>query len=113
MKGLLFAGALGYLIGILWAPKKGALLRSELLQHIEKMQEDGTAIVQGGLDESKHIVSEVSEMGQQLKKTATKKLSVATSAVARAGEIAGESLENLGNNVSGIADQGKNIFSPE
>jgi gas vesicle protein len=111
MKGLLFAGAVGYLVGTLWAPRKGSLLRAEIMQHFEKIQEEGSEFVQDGLKEGQQMVSDVVEKGQELKTTATKKLAVASSAVSRAGEIAGESFEQLGNGVGEIANKGKDLFS--
>lgn len=55
MRGYLVAAALGYVAGILWAPRKGELLRNEIKEHFFGLQQAGLDV----LGDAQHRGSEV------------------------------------------------------
>jgi ElaB/YqjD/DUF883 family membrane-anchored ribosome-binding protein len=76
---LLTLGA-GYLIGILWAPRKGASLREEILEHFLEVKEEGTELARNAIEKGKEIKSiaeggfnKASDSFQQGKDTAMEK----------------------------------------
>ena len=52
----------GCLVGILWAPRKGATLRAEILDHFLEMKEEGEEIARGAIEKGKEI-KEIAEDG--------------------------------------------------
>ena len=111
MKGLLFAGAVGYLVGTLFAPRKGKDLRADVAKHFGKLQEEGSELVQSGVREGQQLVSDVAQKGSELKELGSKRLANATAAASKAGDIAAESIERLGSDLGAVVDKSKDILN--
>ncbi len=93
MKGIVFAFGLGYLVGTLWAPRQGSLLRADIRKHYEELQ-DG-----------------VIQFGQGMKDEAAGRITRAGESITKAGDVAKETFEKLDKNVHDIADKSVNAFS--
>jgi gas vesicle protein len=51
---LLTLGA-GYLVGILWAPRKGSTLRKEILEHFLELTDEGAELARGAVKKGKEM----------------------------------------------------------
>jgi gas vesicle protein len=69
-KGLLIGGALGALAGILFAPKSGKELRSDIKKKGNKIIKDGQEIYADASTKAKEIFVEVRDKAKELKKEA-------------------------------------------
>ena len=69
-KGLLIGGALGALAGILFAPKSGKELRSDIKEKGNKILKDGKDIYADASTKAKEIIGEVKHQAKDLKKEA-------------------------------------------
>jgi gas vesicle protein len=84
--GLLIGGALGALAGILFAPKSGKELRSDIQEKGSEVLKDGKEIYADASTKAKEIIGDVKHEATELKKEAE-----------GAGEkIAGEVQEKIG-----------------
>ena len=95
MKGssYLFVLFLGYIIGILWAPRKGSLLREEIVGHWVDLTEAGNNMTKTAV-----------EKGVALKGIADETLAKASSSLNQAKDIAAESVDALNKNLHSIAE---------
>ena len=85
-KGLLVGGALGALAGILFAPKSGKEMRSDIKKKGNKIIKDGKEIYADASTKTKEIIEEAKSQAKELKKE-----------VEGTGErIAGEVQEKIG-----------------
>ena len=69
-KGLLIGGALGALAGILFAPKSGKKLRSDIREKGREILNDGKEIYADASTKAKEIIWEVKHQAKELKKEA-------------------------------------------
>ena len=69
-KGLFIGGALGALAGILFAPKSGKDLRSDIKDKGNKILNDGKEIYADASTKAKEIFVEVRDKAKELKKEA-------------------------------------------
>jgi gas vesicle protein len=69
-KGLLIGGALGALAGILFAPKSGKELRSDIKKKGNKIIKDGQESYADASTKAKEIFVEVRDKAKELKKEA-------------------------------------------
>ena len=69
-KGILIGGALGALAGILFAPKSGKELRSDIKNKGNKIIRDGQEIYADASTKAKEIFVEVRDKAKELKKEA-------------------------------------------
>jgi len=69
-KGLLIGGALGALAGILFAPKSGKELRSDIREKGSEILKDGKEIYADASTKAKEIIGEVKHQAKELKKEA-------------------------------------------
>jgi gas vesicle protein len=69
-KGLLIGGALGALAGILFAPKSGKKLRSDIREKGREILNDGREIYADASTKAKEIIGEVKHQAKELKKEA-------------------------------------------
>ena len=69
-KGLLIGGALGALAGILFAPKSGKKLRSDIREKGREILNDGKEIYADASTKAKEIIGEVKHQAKDLKKEA-------------------------------------------
>ena len=69
-KGLLIGGALGALAGILFAPKSGKKLRSDIKEKGRELLNDGQEIYDDASTKAKEIYREVKHQAKELKKEA-------------------------------------------
>jgi len=69
-KGLLIGGALGALAGILFAPKSGKKLRSDIREKGRELLNDGKEIYADANTKAKEIFGEVKHQAKELKKEA-------------------------------------------
>ena len=69
-KGLLVGGALGALAGILFAPKSGKEMRSDIKKKGNKIVKDGKEIYADASTKTKEIIGEVKHQAKELKKEA-------------------------------------------
>ena len=69
-KGLLVGGALGALAGILFAPKSGKKLRSDIKEKGSEFLNDGKKIYADASTKAKDIFGEVKHQAKELKKEA-------------------------------------------
>jgi len=69
-KGLLIGGALGALAGILFAPKSGKRLRSDIKEKGREILKDGKEIYTDASTKAKEIFEEVKHQAKDLKKEA-------------------------------------------
>jgi len=67
-KGLLVGGALGALAGILFAPKSGKELRSDIREKGNEILKDGKEIYADAGTKAKEIIGEVKHQAKELKK---------------------------------------------
>lgn len=111
MKGYLLAAGLGYLAGILWAPRKGSLLRADIQNHFKEGQEQITHIVQPAIQHGQEVVSDVVKRGQEIKTDATQRVGRASESLALARETATETINKLGEDAQKIAEKSKTIFA--
>ncbi|MGA3281965.1 MAG: YtxH domain-containing protein [Smithella sp.] len=70
LKGLLIGGALGALAGILFAPKSGKRLRSDIKEKGRELLYDGQEIYDDASTKAKKIYREVKHQAKELKKEA-------------------------------------------
>src|SRR5450759_4183508 len=84
--GLLIGGALGALAGILFAPKSGKELRSDIKEKGSGVLKDGKEIYADASTKAKEIIGEVKHQAKELKKEAE----------GNAEKIAGEVQEKIG-----------------
>jgi gas vesicle protein len=84
--GLLIGGALGALAGILFAPKSGKELRSDIKEKGSEVLKDGKEIYADASTKAKEIIGEVKHQAKELKKEAE----------GTAEKIAGEVQEKIG-----------------
>ena len=75
--GLLIGGALGVLAGILFAPKAGKELRSDIKEKGNAVFEDAKGIYADAGTKAKEIIEEATYQAKELKKDADKHLSEA------------------------------------
>ena len=68
--GLLIGGALGALAGILFAPKSGKKLRSDIKEKGSEVLKDGKEIYADASTKAKEIIGEVKHQAKELKKEA-------------------------------------------
>jgi gas vesicle protein len=68
--GLLIGGALGALAGILFAPKSGKELRSDIKEKGSEVLKDGKEIYSDASKKAKEIIGEVKHQAKELKKEA-------------------------------------------
>jgi gas vesicle protein len=68
--GLLIGGALGVLAGILFAPKSGNELRSDIKEKGSEVLKDGKEIYADASTKAKEIIGEVKHQAKALKKEA-------------------------------------------
>jgi gas vesicle protein len=68
--GLLIGGALGALAGILFAPKSGKELRSDIKGRGSEVLKDGKEIYDDASTKAKEIIEEVKHQAKELKKEA-------------------------------------------
>lgn len=106
MKGYLFAIGIGYVIGTLWAPRKGSELRKDIVEHFEAGKSE---VVAGG----QQIISKAIETGEGIIDEAESRYNNVSNSVNQAKKIAKQSISNLGENLSEIAEDGSKIFSAE
>ena len=66
--GLLIGGALGALAGILFAPKSGKELRSDLKEKGSEILKDGKEVYADASTKAKEIIGEVKHQAKDLKK---------------------------------------------
>jgi len=69
-KGLLVGGALGALAGILFAPKSGKEMRSDIKKKGNKIVKDGQEIYADASIKAKEIIGEVKHQAKELRKEA-------------------------------------------
>jgi gas vesicle protein len=69
-KGLLIGGALGALAGVLFAPKSGKELRSDIKKKGNKIIKDGQEIYADASTKAKEIFGEVKHQAKELKREA-------------------------------------------
>jgi gas vesicle protein len=69
-KGLLIGGTLGALAGILFAPKSGKEMRSDIKKKGNKIVKDGKEIYADASTKAKEIFGEVKHQAKELKKEA-------------------------------------------
>ncbi|HAR49635.1 MAG TPA: hypothetical protein DCR81_05965 [Smithella sp.] len=69
-KGLFIGGALGALAGILFAPKSGKELRSDIKDKGNKILNDGKEIYADASTKTKEIFGEVKHQAKELKREA-------------------------------------------
>ena len=69
-KGLLIGGALGALAGILFAPKSGKDMRSDIKKKGNKIVKDGKEIYADASIKAKEIFGEVKHQAKELKEDA-------------------------------------------
>ena len=69
-KGLLIGGVLGVLVGILFAPKSGKELRSDIKNKGNKIIKDGQEIYADASTKAKEIIGEVKHQAKELKREA-------------------------------------------
>jgi gas vesicle protein len=69
-KGLLIGGALGALAGILFAPKSGKEMRSDIKKKGNKIVKDGKEIYADASIKAKEIIGEVKHQAKELKRDA-------------------------------------------
>jgi gas vesicle protein len=106
MKGYFIAAALGYVAGILWAPRRGCELRASILDHFEAGKAE---VVSGG----QQIVETVKQHGNELIDGAESKYRQASATAVKAKKIAKESIDQFGENMGVIVDEGAKLFAPE
>jgi gas vesicle protein len=70
LKGLLIGGAVGALVGILFAPKSGKELRSDIQKKGNKIIKDGKEIYADASTKAKEIIGEVKHQAKELKREA-------------------------------------------
>jgi gas vesicle protein len=75
--GLLIGGALGALAGILFAPKSGKELRSELKEKGNEVLKEGKEIYTDAGMKAKEIIAEAKHQAEELKKESDRYLSEA------------------------------------
>ena len=118
--GWLLTLGLGYLLGILWAPRKGATLRSEILDHFLELKEEGQEMARDAIAKGKEIkgIAEEGfgrasdsiqqgrvialEKGQEIKSIAEESMGKATESLNQAKEVALEK----GKEIKTTAEQG-------
>jgi gas vesicle protein len=130
---LLTLGA-GYLVGILWAPRKGATLRKEIFEHFLEMTDEGAELARGAMQKSKEVkviaedgLSKASESlqvakqvavetGSELKTIAEDSLNKATESVREAKDAVvekGKEIRSIGEEglqkASGSVQQAKDV----
>jgi gas vesicle protein len=76
-KGLFIGSALGALAGILFAPKSGKELRSDIKDKGNKILNDGKEIYADASTKAKEIIKEAKHQAEELKKDADLHLSEA------------------------------------
>jgi gas vesicle protein len=69
-KGLLIGGALGALAGILFAPKSGKKLRSDIKEKGKEILKDGKEIYADASSKAKEIIGDVKHQAKELKREA-------------------------------------------
>ena len=69
-KGLLVGGALGALAGILFAPKSGKEMRSDIKKKGNKIVKDGQEIYADASTKAKEIIGEVKHQAKELRREA-------------------------------------------
>lgn len=106
MKGYLFAIGLGYVIGTLWAPRKGSELRKDLIEHFEAGKSEVVASGQ-------QFIATAKEKGEGIIDDAESTYNNVSNSVNQAKKIAKQSISHLGDNLSEIAEDGSKIFSAE
>ena len=77
LKGFMIGGFLGALAGILFAPKSGKELRSELKEKGGEALKDGREIYADASTRAKEIIEEAKHQARELKKEADRHLSEA------------------------------------
>ena len=77
LKGLIIGGLLGVLAGILFAPKPGKQLRSEIKEKGSEVLEDAKEIYADASAKAKAILEEAKKRAAELKKEADRHLSEA------------------------------------
>ena len=75
--GLLIGGALGALAGILFAPKSGKELMSDIKEKGSEVLKDGKEIYADASKKAKEIIEEARHQAEELKKDAERHLSEA------------------------------------
>jgi gas vesicle protein len=75
--GLLIGGALGLLAGILFAPKSGKELRSDIKEKGSEVLKDAKSIYADAGTKAKEIIDDAKHQAEQLKKEAERHLSEA------------------------------------
>ena len=70
LKGLLIGGAVGALVGILFAPKSGKELRSDIQKKGNKIIKDGKEIYADASIKAKELFEEVKHQAKDLKRDA-------------------------------------------
>lgn len=106
MKGYFIAAALGYVAGILWAPRRGSELRASVRDHFEAGKAE---VVSGG----QQIFDSVKEHGSEIIDGAESKYKQASATAVKAKNIAKESINQFGESMGVIVDEGAKLFAPE
>ena len=70
LKGLLIGGTLGAVAGILFAPKSGKELRSDIKKKGDKILKDGKEIYEDAGTKAKEIFGEVKHQAKELRREA-------------------------------------------
>ncbi len=95
---------LGYVIGILWAPRKGSLLREELVGHFIDLTEAGNEMARTAVAKGSEVAKSAVEKGADLKEIADDSFAKASSSFSQAKDIATESVGALNKNLHNIAE---------
>ncbi len=105
MKGAnyLFVLFIGYVIGILWAPRKGALLREELVGHFVDLTEASNNMARTAIEKTTEVAKSAAEKGAELKEIASDSIAKASTSLNQAKDIAAESVGTLNKNLQTIA----------
>jgi gas vesicle protein len=70
MRGLFFAAAIGYVAGILYAPKSGCSLRKSIKDHFLTLQKEGLEVVQDVQRKGQELITASGPVVEQLKQEA-------------------------------------------
>ncbi len=100
LKGLLIGGALGAITALLFAPKSGKELRSDIKRKSEEAVEGTKRVYGEARDKAQQILSEAVDKAQELREEASRQLS-------KARAKAEEMLTSAENKAVGFADSAK------
>jgi gas vesicle protein len=106
LKGYLFALGIGYVIGTLWAPRKGSELRKDILEHFQTSKAEV-------LSEGREILHSAVEHGEEFLDEAGNRFKQASISANKAKTIAKETISKFAENVSDIAEDSSKLFTSE